>query len=205
VADRSHDPIRPRRPIFASGAELEALGGAVDPTELVDIAHETAAIIVRTGRASTDPAVTARLVELADELGLSTIAQLWSERPARSLPGALWRLYVVREWVRREPIEAAREYAAGIRHTLVNHAVAGAAEPTGPAELTVLLDEVLSGVFDGDLAVALQRAAAFCRVVSAGRAEVSDGHAAAGNAAALLDTAGDLDAAAALWRNGHLS
>lgn len=116
----------------------------------------------------------------------------------------MWRLYVVREWVTREPGEAAREYAAGVRHATVDRVIAGAEEPTGPDEVGQLVDAVLRGVFDGDLAIALQRAAAFCRVVSAGRAELSDGASEADRAATLLDTAGDLDAAAQLWRRGQL-
>ena len=124
------DGRRPRRPAFFSPSALEAHGGAYDPTEALAVAHETAAALVRTGRASSDPALTERLVSLVDELGLPTLAELWSQRPARSLPGALWRLYVLREWVRRAPGEASREYAAGIRFTGPNHAVAGVAERT---------------------------------------------------------------------------
>ena len=94
-------------------------------------------------------------------------------RPARSLPGALWRLYALREWVRRSPEQASREYAAGIRFTDVAHAVAGIAEPPRPEELQRVADQILAGVFEGDLAVALERAAAFCSVVAAGRAELA--------------------------------
>ena len=71
-------------------------------------------------------------------------------------------------------MEASADYAAGIRFTDVNHVVAGVAEPPGPAELRELTDAILRGVFDGDLAFALQRAAAFCRVVAAGRADRAD-------------------------------
>ena len=35
----------------------------------------------------------------------------------------------------------------------------------------MLADAILRGVFEGDLAVALERAAAFCRVVASGRAD----------------------------------
>ena len=56
----------------------------------------------------TTPQVTARLVTLVDDLGLSPVADLWSARPARSLPGALWPLYALREWVRRSPEPASR-------------------------------------------------------------------------------------------------
>ena len=169
------DHRAPRRPAFFSEAALEAHGPAYDPTEQIHVAHETALALVHAGRAAADPAVTQKLVALVDDIGLSTLAELWSQRPARSLPGALWRLYVLREWVQRAPDEASREYAAGIRFTGPNHAVAGAAEPPGPQEMGRVIDEVLRGVFEGDLAVALERAAAFCRVVSAGRADISSG------------------------------
>ena len=190
----------PRRPAFFSPSALEAHGGAYDPTEQIHIAHETAAVLVHAGRAAADPELTGRLVAIVDDIGLSTLAELWSQRPPRSLPGALWRLYVLREWVQRSPEDASREYAAGIRFTGPNHAVAGAAEPPGPDEMSRLVDEIMRGVFSGDLAVALERAAAFCRVVSAGRADVSPGGRSAEHAANLLEMADDLAGCARLWR-----
>ena len=194
------DHHAPRRPAFFSEAALEAHGPAYDPTEQIHVAHETALALVHAGRAASDPAVTQKLVALVDDIGLSTLAELWSQRPARSLPGALWRLYVLREWVQRAPEEASREYAAGIRFTGPNHAVAGAAEPPGPQEMGRVIDEVLRGVFEGDLAVALERASAFCRVVSAGRADISSGDESAEQAANVLVMAEDLTVCARLWR-----
>ena len=179
--------------------------GSFAPVQEAQAAHESAAILVHRGRASDDPQLTARLVALAEEVGLDTLAHLWATRPARSLPGALWRLYVLRDWVRRDPAGASREYAAGIRYAAVNHVVAGPADPPGPEELRTLLDAVLRGVFEGDLAVALERAAAFARVVSAGRAAESEGEAAATQAADLLATAEDLTASARAWRQGALA
>lgn len=198
-------PVRPRRPLFFGPQDLEAHGGLVDPVREIEAAHESAAVLVRSGRTGADPELTARLVALVDELGIATVADLWSARPPRSLPGALWRLYALREWVHRDPATASREYAAGVKFAGVQHAVAGAAEPPGPEQLTALVDAVLRGVFDGDLAVALERAASFCRVVSAGRAEIGEGEPSALRAAALLETATDLDAAAGLWRRGELA
>ena len=205
----------PRRPAFFSPAAMETQGGTVpDPAQVTEIAHETAAVLVGTGRAAEDPALTERLVSLVDELGLSTVAELWADRPPRSLPGALWRLYALREWVQRNPEEASADYAAGMRFTDVNHVVAGVAEPPGPAELQALTDAVLRGVFSGDLDLALQRAAAFCRVVAAGRADrahstdVTDREAAGRQtrrAANMLTTAEDLEAGAHLWRAGELT
>ncbi len=189
---------------------MEAHGGTTPgPAELSEVAHQTAAVLVGTGRAAHEPELTRRLVALVDELGLSTVAELWADRPARSLPGALWRLYALREWVQRSPRAAADEYAAGMRFTDVNHAVAGVAVPPGPDEVRALADDVLTGVFDGDLAVALDRAAAFCAVVSAGRADLApedaDGTRATEQAAAMLSTSEDLRACARLWRAGDLT
>ena len=204
----------PRRPARYGPDALEAHGGTLPgPAEITEVAHQTAAIRVGTGRAAHDPEVTSRLVTIVDDLGLSTVADLWSARPARSLPGSLWRLYALREWVRRSPEQASREYAAGIRFTDVAHAVAGIAEPPRPEELQRVADQILAGVFEGDLAVALERAAAFCSVVAAGRAELAhdtdavDPGAASDltrSGAAMLTTGDDLRACARLWRLGEL-
>ena len=51
--------------------------------------------------------------------------------------------------------------------------IAGIAEPPRPEELQRVADQILAGVFDGDLAVALERASAFCAVIAAGRAELA--------------------------------
>jgi len=192
---------------------MDAQAGAPDPARVPEIAHETAAVIVGTGRAAHDHALTTRLVALVEELGLSTLAELWADRPARSLPGALWRLYALREWVQRDPVGASADYAAGIRFADVPHVVAGVAEPPGPAELQALTDTILTGVFEGDLAVALERAAAFCRVISAGRANLADDSDASDpvrssaqtrRAASMQTTGEDLEVCARLWRKGDL-
>jgi len=186
---------------------------------VTEVAHETAAVIVRTGRAAHDPELTSRLVALVDDLGLSTVAELWADRPARTLPGALWRLYALREWVCRDALGASADYAAGIRFADVPHVVTGVAEPVGPVELDELIDTILTGIFEGDLAIALERASGFCRVVAAGRvqrandsdANLSDVHdelwgsAQTRRAASMLTTAEDLEACARLWRRGDLA
>ncbi|MBE3075639.1 MAG: hypothetical protein IMZ75_11970 [Actinobacteria bacterium] len=220
MAQDNRDRANPRRPAFFTPLSMDRRGGpaSLDPARVTEVAHETAAVIVKTGRAAHDPELTCKLVALVDDLGLSTIAELWADRPARSLPGALWRLYVLREWVCRDAVDASADYAAGIRFADVPHVVAGVAEPTGPAELRELTDAILTGVFDGDLAVALERASGFCRVVAAGRAQRANdsdadesdaqdplwGFAQTRRAASLLTTADDLEACARLWRKGDL-
>ncbi|MFV0406348.1 MAG: hypothetical protein ACK5LN_05940 [Propioniciclava sp.] len=198
----THSP-RPHRPVVREPAALEAIGVGSDPIAELHAAHETAAVLLRTGRAADDPAVVARLVALVDALGIETLADLWATRPAQTLPGALWRLYVLREWVTSRPDNAARDYAAGAPVAEAEHAVAGA-DPAGPEEVRRVIDEVLRGVFTGDFAVALERAAAFCRVVSTGRTESGVSIAGLEQAWRLRDLANDLGACAQLWRNERL-
>ncbi len=219
-------PGRPRRPARLTPPMMDHFASeALDPAVIIQVADESAAGLVRVGRASDDPQVTARLVALVDEIGLATIAELWSQRPARSLPGLLWRLYALREWVRRDPAGVTADYTAGRAYADVAVAVAGAPDPPGPQELSELVDDILRGVFDGDLGVALHRAAAFCRVVSAGQASRDGEHAPVGpdadrvtstrsgadpwpgevrRAAALQVTAQDLEAGARAWHDGTL-
>jgi hypothetical protein len=147
--------------------------GGPDPAELVQAAHATAEALVRHGR-SGDDAVTARLVALTDEHGIDEVALLWAGRPADSLPGALWRLYALRAGIRRQSELIARAFDAGRHRAPVHEAVAGVADPPGPAEVRQLADSVLAGAFSGELDVALERAGAFCRVVSTGWALLAD-------------------------------
>jgi hypothetical protein len=202
---------RPRRPTLLGPAALQSLGGGYDPAKAAEVAHATAGAVVEAGRQAQDPDVSARLVGLLDEVGLDTLAELWADRPARSLPGALWRLYALREWVRVDPAGSAADFAAGRHAADVARVVAGAAEPPGPDAIRELLESILGGVFRGDLAVALERAGAFCRVVAAGRAfradDVPDAELAEGltrRSASIQRTAEDLEAAAGLWRTHDL-
>lgn len=192
---------------------MATFAGGADPAELAEAAHATATALVTVGRSSEDPAAAERLVHLMDDVGIDTVAEMWADRPARSLPGVLWRLYALREWVRRDPAEASLDFQAGQHLAEVARVVAGAAEPPTPEALRQLLDAILGGVFRGDLAVALERAGAFARVVATGRAcraddcgdaEPSTAAELTRRSASLLRTAEDLEAAAKLWRTADL-
>ena len=178
------------------------MGQGTDPVAELHAAHETAAVLLGVGRAGSDPQVTTRLVAVVDEVGITTLADLWATRPARSLPGALYRLYLLRDWVLADLDSAAREYAAGVHYSEPNHAVAGA-DPTGPDEVRSVIDDILRGVFDGDFAIAMERAAAFTRVVSAGRDFLASGG--GQPSSRLMELADDLAASARLWRAGNLN
>ncbi|MGO1318346.1 MAG: hypothetical protein ACTMIR_15115, partial [Cellulomonadaceae bacterium] len=154
-------------------AEAAELPGAVDPALRSEIAHATALALVADARAAEDPGVVTRLVRLVETEGLDVVAALWADSPATTLPGTLWRLYVLREWVRRDPDSVTLRYRLGVASAPVQEAVAGAAG-TSPEDMLRLADAVLSGVFVGDLAVAIERAAAFCRILATGAAFDAD-------------------------------
>lgn len=210
VTPDSSGRSRPRRPTLLGPAAVDTFVGAPDPAQLVEAAHATAEALLRHGRNGND-ATTARLVALTDEHGIDEVAVLWADRPADSLPGALWRLYALRDGIRRDPGDLARGFDTGRRRAPVHEVVAGVAEPPGPAEVVTLADAVLAGAFTGDFAVALERAAAFCRVVSTGWAVIADddpdperAQQRTRRAADLLRTGHQLEAAARSWREGRL-
>jgi len=206
-------PRRPRRPAMLDPRAADELPGAIDPALRDEVAHTTAAALVHRGRAAQDPAVVARLVALVETEGLDVVAGLWSDAAPTTLPGALWRLYVLREWVRRDPETVADRYRQGVAAVPVHDAVAGVVPAPGPSDVRAVADAVLSGVYAGDLDGALDRAGAFCRVLAAGAAfdadhlDVVDPSGATRltlGASSLLRTAEELEHAAQLWRVDRL-
>jgi len=191
----------------------DQLIGDIDPADRSLVAHETAAAVVAQVRASQDPELVARLIALVDQEGIDTVAMMWSNAEAHTLPGALWRIYMLREWTKADADAVARSFHQGVHRAEVRAAIAGVEDPPGPDEVRTLADEVLSGVFSGDLAGALDRAGAFCRVVATGaaiEAESDEGHAddrahqTSLRAAQLLRTGEDLERCAHMWREGRL-
>ncbi len=203
------DPApRHHKPALTNPVAFDTMPGD-DPADVVEAAHRTAAILVGRGRTNEDPDVSERLIELVPEVGLATLAELWADRPARSLPGALWRLYLLHEWVQRAPVEVARAYTAGAAHADVYRVIAGVTEPPQPADLRDLTSSILSGVFTGDLRVALERGSAFAHVAAIGLADPAAGVDEVSpeevrRARRMQDMARDLHACAGLWDRGDL-
>jgi len=163
------------KPTQFSGAKFESMMGGEDPAHISRVAHETAHALLSRVRDDPESGVVDRLVAFTDEHGIDAIAELWSRASPRSLPGALWRIYLMRALIRQDPEGTSYFYQRGVDlAATIDPVVAGATSPTGPAEITALADEILRGIFVGDFAIALDRAAAFCRLTSAGAASVAD-------------------------------
>ena len=204
-----HKPVRRPAELF------DRLFAAEDPAEVSRVAHSTAHALLARARTDPDGEIVERLVAFTDEHGIDDIAELWSRSPSRSLPGALWRLYLIQLMIHDDPHTAALLYERGRVEILsADPVIAGAPTPAGPDELVDLVDTILRGLFQGDFAVALDRAAAFCRVEASGATHLADDYEATEperasafttRALRLSDYAADLTACAALWRRESLT
>lgn len=208
--DRSGVPREYHRPVQRPASTFDRRFGSTDPAEVSRAAHATASALLTRVRDEPSDEVVERLVAFTDAHGIDTLAELWSHSPARTLPGALWRIYLLQLMVHGDPHIASLLYQRGSTELRSADAVvAGAATPAGPDELVRLADVILRGVFEGDLAVALERAAAFCRVQAAGATHLADDYEPTEperaseltrRAERLAGYAADLAAAARLWR-----
>jgi hypothetical protein len=169
MADDYHKPTQ------YSGDKFDTYEGGEDPAQILRVAHDTAHALVNRARDNDDPEVLERLIAYTDDHGIDAIAELWARSSPRSLPGALWRIYLVRLLIRQDPAGTSLLFQRGseVLQT-IDTVVAGAPMPTGPDEITELADEILRGIFVGDFSIALDRAAAFCRVCAAGATSVAD-------------------------------
>ena len=199
------DPARHHRPIRR--ADLEALAGAsaeIEPFARAELAAVTAAAVITHGRS----AESASLVDLADRVGLDTLAELWRMEQPSSLPGALWALYLLRRWCQSNGAEVTRLWRAGRPYAPADEVVAGVADDADPPAIEALADAVLSGAYTGDFAVALERAAAFFRVIATGRRESAGSGDERGTQLTLAtrndEVADGLTVAAAGWRANPL-
>lgn len=205
--DRPHRPA----PYPDLTALIDAAGGAL-PTSRTEVASATAAVLVQAGRdpqTPVDDRFVGIFVGLADRIGIETLAALWRDSDPASLPGALWALYLLRQWFHTRGDEVQRLWRAGAPLCPADTVVAGLAEPQDADSVARGADAILAGAFRGDFAVALERAAAAFRVVAAGRRAVApDGtHGDAERALAERNdhAAAGLATAAQLWRKGALA
>lgn len=198
-------PPRPHRPaLYADLTALIDAAGGQDPASRAEIAAATAAVVVHAGRGRDDG--TSDLVSLADRVGIDTLAALWRDSDPVSLPGALWALYLLRQWCHVNGDEVTRLWRAGEAIAAPDAVVAGVGDYADVHAVHEVADAVLTGAYRGDFAVALERAAALFRVLAAGRRELAAADDARERELADRNdrAASDLAAAAASWRAGTL-
>jgi hypothetical protein len=193
-------PKRPHRPArFADLTALIDAAGGNSPRSRAEVAASAAQALLDAAAGGERD----RLVGLADAVGIDTLAELWRDCEPVSLPGALWVLYLLRQWCRSSPDEVARLWREGEPYATPDAVVAGAGLHPDRDAMLRLADSILGSAYGGDFAIALERAAAFFRVIAAGRREGTPGPG-VGFAPRNDRVARDLVAAAAAWRAGSL-
>lgn len=155
------------RPVLYSAEKFERHEGGMDPAAREEAAHASARILLMRGR-GTDEQMTERLVSFTDDYGIEMLAELWSHASAHSLPGALWRMYWLRDTVHRSPRGVSRAFELGMAEDYRSHVVAGVPDPPGADEVVRTIDEILAGLYTGDMDIAMERCAAFAHVVALG-------------------------------------
>ncbi|MGI8953751.1 MAG: hypothetical protein ACR2FL_04110 [Nocardioidaceae bacterium] len=196
---------RHRKPALPGADVFEALTGDEDPAVRAEAGVRVATVLVRGPHDTGDVELVERVVTLTDEHGLDAVADLWATAPAESIAGVLFRLYLIRAWVRANPVQAAREFEAGKGFTPVDEVIAGVADPPTPAEVIRLVDAVVGGVVTGEFSDILDRAASFAHAVGIGRAHLHDDPDQPRSAARLVETSRVLQSAARTERLGQLS
>lgn len=203
-----------QRPVLQPSASFDWVIGSDDSGAAHRIASETSWALLDRVRSVGDPAVVDRVIEAATGDGIHDIAELWSRESTHTLAGVLWRLYLLRRIVEADAVGSAELFANGsARIGTIDPIIAGAREPVSPASIAALCDEILRGAFAGDLGNALDRAAAYARIMADGAAALADDrdphdpqHATELTTRALryASIARELDAGSHRWRDGTL-
>lgn len=203
-----------RRPMLQPTEAFDWIIGSDEPGAAHRLAQETSWALLDRVRSVADPEVVERVVSLASQSGIDDIAELWADAGAHSLAGQLWRIYLLHRVAERDPEGTAEIFRIGQASAVtIDPVVAGVAEPVTPQSIDRLCATILRGVFQGDLAIALERASSYCRVMSLGAASLADDRELGdGEHASELTTralryatfADEFRAGARRWRDGTL-
>lgn len=146
------------------------MAGGMDPEEINEMSHASAQAMLDRVHHTQDPKIVQRVLTLVDREGVDIIAELWSRSEPDSLPGILWRLYLLRTWMRKNQRSLASLYRIAEPEDTAASAIAGVDTPPTAEDIVHTADSILSGAFTGDFAVALERASAFIDVIAKGLA-----------------------------------
>lgn len=202
---------QPRRPAMLDPQAADAIVGDTDPALASEIAHTSAWALLGVGDDEFDAATVERLrTSIANE-GIDAIAHMWSRSPEFTLPGAMWRIFLLSEWVRRDRALVEQRFAQG----LTLYCEKGAQEAPDSFTLEAVNERCLAllngQMTDDDLDSICLQAAALMRVLAAGEnaqwiEDPSDplAHPVTTRAQALVRTAEELEDAAGRARAGQL-
>lgn len=149
---------KPRRPAQIEVEQLENIEGEADTAVNSELAHTTAQVVVPLGfrQAEEDPEVVERVLGVIRDEGIDVLAESWVRSPEESLPGILWRGFLLREWIRRFPEEAHARFEAS--KAVTEDAERIDATPS-PADVLAEWNKVFEGDYKGEFADVLRDSA----------------------------------------------
>lgn len=175
------------RPARLDPEVAESIEGAADVAATSELAHRTAQLLVGADAPSHAPAtgeeplaITRAGVVAVAAQGVDEVAELWADSPAGTLPGTLWRLFLLREWIRRDLDLVSRRYATVVdlsgqqedapELARLHTALTEARRAPAPEQVRAQIDTVLRGQSQGVQALApvCLLAAGFLRALATG-------------------------------------
>lgn len=147
-----------RRPAQLTPDQVELLEGDTNTEARLELAHATAAALVPSRNRSFEPADRERVLAVIDAEGIDAVAESWVDAPELSLPGVLWRGYLLREWIRRYPDVVTHRYTAA-RVAFGEENDKESALVSTPAMVKMTWDNVFSGEFEGDFTDVVRQSA----------------------------------------------
>ncbi|WP_122819790.1 hypothetical protein [Varibaculum vaginae] len=104
--------LTPRRPAMLDAEQAENIPGAEDGAISSEVAHLVAQTLL--GIEKENDENVKRLRQLLESGEIDTVSELWSNSPATTLPGTLWRLYLVYQWYLRDSQLVNHRFQQGI-------------------------------------------------------------------------------------------
>lgn len=201
----------PRRPAMLDAEQAENIPGAEDAASSSEVAHLVAQTLLGIEKESDENVQ--RLRQLLESGGIDTVSELWSTSPASTLPGTLWRLYLVYQWYLRNPQLVNERFQQGLAALDIGDIFSREHSDKSVANLMDKLAALWQAQTSiAELAPLLDRVSDFLQVLASGvsaewikdsRDELAD--AVTLRPQALLQTADDLKLSARAAKANHLN
>lgn len=201
----------PRRPAMLDAEQAENIPGAEDAASSSEVAHLVAQTLLGIEKESDENVQ--RLRQLLESGGIDTVSELWSTSPASTLPGTLWRLYLVYQWYLRNPQLVNERFQQGLAALEIGDIFSREHSDKSVANLMDKLAALWQAQTSiAELAPLLDRVSDFLQVLASGvsaewikdsRDELAD--AVTLRPQALLQTADDLKLSARAAKANHLN
>lgn len=201
----------PRRPAMLDAEQAENIPGAEDAASSSEVAHLVAQTLLGIEKESDENVQ--RLRQLLESGGIDTVSELWSTSPAGTLPGTLWRLYLIYQWYLRDPQLVNERFQQGLAALEIGDIFSRKHSDKSVANLMDKLAALWQAQTSiAELAPLLDRVSDFLQVLASGvsaewikdsRDELADSVTL--RPQALLQTADDLKLSARAAKANHLN